>query len=219
MLYDISLPLHPSLPVWPGDPPLRLERLAQMDRGDPANVSFWAATVHVGTHIDAPDHFLNNGVTVEQLPLERFLGPAWVLDVPHHVTRITRAVLEDLPWPEEPVARVLFRTRNSLWWRQGLQHFRQDYVALDPDAAQALVARGVELVGIDYLSIAPFEDPTPTHRVLLEAGVVILEGLRLDHVPPGRYILACFPLALQGAEGAPVRAVLWKPEAFPLPRS
>lgn len=216
MLYDISLPLSPQLPTWPGDPKPRLERIAQMDRGDLANVSYWAATVHTGTHIDAPDHFLNNGVTVGKLPLEVFLGPAWIIEVPAQVDLITPPVLEALPWPRQ-ARRVLFRTRNSLWWEQGIAEFREDYVALSPEGAQWIVQQGVQLVGIDYLSIAPFQDPVPTHRVLLKAGVVILEGLRLGHVPPGEYMLACFPLALEAAEGAPCRAVLWKSSNHPTP--
>lgn len=208
-MYDISLPLSPHLPVWPGDPPIVLERIAEMDKGATANVSHLAGTVHIGTHVDAPDHFLNNGVTVEQLPLEVFFGPAWVLAVPEDVLHITVEVLDRLAWPEG-ATRVLFRTRNSQWWARGDRTFHADYTALTPEAARWLVARGVRLVGIDYLSIAPFDDPVPTHRILMEAGVVIVEGLRLHHVPAGRYVLGCFPLALVGAEGAPCRAVLWE---------
>ncbi len=200
--------------MWPGDPPIVLERILRMDEGAMANVSRLAGTVHIGTHIDAPDHFLNNGITVDRLPLEVFYGPAWVLAVPEEVEAITAAVLEGLAWPEKG-QRVLFRTRNSRWWARGDAEFHTDYVALTPDGAQWLVERGVRLVGIDYLSIAPYEDPVPTHQVLMRAGVVILEGVRLDHVPPGRYVLGCFPLALQGAEGAPARAVLWREDAAP----
>ncbi len=208
-MYDISLPLSPQLPVWPGDPAIELKRIATMDAGALANVSYLAGTVHIGTHIDAPDHFLNNGVTVEQLPLEVFFGPAWVLAVPESAEHITVPVLEALAWPEG-ATRVLFRTRNSRYWAQGDLQFHEDYAALTPEAARWLVDRGVRLVGIDYLSIAPFADPVPTHRVLMEAGVVIVEGLDLHRVPAGRYVLGCFPLALQGAEGAPCRAVLWE---------
>ncbi len=214
MLYDISLPLSPRLPVWPGDPPIQLERILRMDDGALANVSRLAGTVHIGTHIDAPDHFLNNGVTVDRLPLEVFFGPAWVMGIPETAPAITADVLEQLEWPA-PAHRVLFRTRNSQWWKRGDTQFHTDYVALTPDGARWLVARGVRLVGIDYLSIAPYHDPAPTHRILMEADVVIVEGLRLDHVPPGQYVLGCFPLALQGAEGAPARAVLWRPDDAP----
>ncbi len=209
MVYDISLPLSPELPVWPGDPPIVLERIARMDEGATANVSRLVGTVHIGTHIDAPDHFLNNGVTTDRLPLEVFFGPAWVLAVPEEAEHITSAVLSALDWPPQ-AQRVLFRTRNSRWWARGDTRFHTDYAAVTPDAARWLVERGVRLVGIDYLSIAPYDDPAPTHRILMEAGVVILEGIRLDHVPPGKYTLTCFPLALRGAEGAPARALLWE---------
>ncbi|NPA06665.1 MAG: cyclase family protein [Chloroflexi bacterium] len=211
MLYDISLPLRPNLPVWPGDPPIRLEPLAQIDRGDMANVSFLAGTVHIGTHIDAPHHFLNNGRTIAHVSPEACLGPAWVLDLGDAPT-ITADVLAQA-WPQGAhPRRVLFKTRNSRWWAEGVTEFRQDYVALQPDGAQWLVERGVVLVGMDYLSIAPFTDPVPTHRILLEADVVILEGVRLDGVHGGPYELICAPLLIPEAEGAPARAWLRRPE-------
>ncbi len=203
---DISLPLSSQLPVWPGDPPLVVERFVFMDQGAAANVSRLSGTVHIGTHIDAPDHFLNDGRTVAQVDLDACLGPAWVLDLTQ-VAQIDRPALE-AAWPEATVTRVLLKTRNSQWWAQGHTRFREDYVALLPDAAAFLVAQGVRLVGIDYLSIAPYADPTPTHRVLLQAGVVILEGLRLDRAVPGPYTLYCLPLNIPEAEGAPARAVL-----------
>ena len=204
---DISLPLSSRLPVWPGDPPLVVERFVFMDQGAPANVSRMSGTVHIGTHIDAPDHFLNDGRTVAHVDLTACLGPAWVLDL-EHVDRIHRAALEAV-WPKDArPSRVLFKTRNSRWWAQGHHAFRPDYVALAPDGAEFLVQQGVRLVGIDYLSIAPYDDPGPTHRILLQAGVVILEGVRLDRVEPGPYTLYCLPLNLPEAEGAPARALL-----------
>ena len=207
--YDISLPLTNRLPVWPGDPPLVVERFKTIAQGDGANVSRLSGTVHIGTHIDAPDHFLDNGRTVAQVALEDCLGPAWVLAA-EDAPRLDRAVLEAL-WPAANPTRVLFKTANSRWWAQGHTAFREDYVALTPDGAAFLVEQGVRLVGIDYLSIAAFDSLTPTHRVLLEAGVVALEGLRLDGVEPGPYTLYCLPLNIPEAEGAPARAVLYRP--------
>ncbi len=203
---DISLPLSSRLPVWPGDPPLVVERFVSMDQGALANVSRLSGTVHIGTHIDAPDHFLNDGRTVAQVDLDACLGPAWVLGL-EEVDRIDRPALEAV-WPATAPTRVLFKTRNSRWWAQGHTAFREDYVALTPDGAAFLVQQGVRLVGIDYLSIAPYDDPAPTHRVLLQAGVVILEGVRLDGVAPGPYTLYCLPLNIPEAEGAPARALL-----------
>jgi len=203
---DISLPLSSRLPVWPGDPPLVVERFVSMDQGALANVSRLSGTVHIGTHIDAPDHFLNDGRTVSQVDLDACLGPVWVLGL-EDVDRIDRPALEAV-WPAAAPERVLFKTRNSRWWAAGHTAFREDYVALTPDGAAFLVQQGVRLVGIDYLSIAPYDDPAPTHRVLLQAGVIILEGVRLDSVQPGPYTLYCLPLNIPEAEGAPARALL-----------
>jgi len=208
---DISLPLSSRLPVWPGDPALVVERFVSMDQGALANVSRLCGTVHIGTHIDAPDHFLNNGRTVAQVDLNACLGPVWVLDL-EDIPRIDRAALE-AAWPAAAPTRVLFKTRNSRWWAQGVSTFREDYVALTPDGAEFLVQQGIRLVGIDYLSIAPYEDPVPTHQILLQAEVVILEGVRLDHVNPGLYDLYCLPLNIPEAEGAPARALLKAREA------
>ncbi len=207
--YDISLPLTSHLPTWPGDPPLVVEPFARMEEGAAANVSRLSGTVHIGTHIDAPHHFLNDGRTVAHIDLDACLGPAWVLDLTAAHPHVDLAALQQA-WPQDArPQRVLFKTRNSRWWAAGDMNFHTDYVALLPEAAAFLVAQGVRLVGVDYLSVAPYEDPVPTHRVLLQAGVVILEGLHLDQVPPGRYqMLYCLPLNLPDAEGAPARALL-----------
>ncbi len=207
--YDISLPLSSRLPVWPGDPPLVVERFAHMSQGALANVTRLSGTVHIGTHIDAPDHFLDDGRTVAQVDLDACLGPAWVLPL-EDVAAIDAAALARV-WPEGAVQRVLFKTRNSRWWAQGDMRFHEDFVALTPDGAEFVVQRGVRLVGIDYLSIAPYYEPVPTHQILLRAGVVIVEGLRLDRVTPGAYTLYCLPLHIPESEGAPARAVLYRP--------
>jgi Predicted metal-dependent hydrolase len=205
-IYDISVPVAPGLPTWPGDPPLVLERYLKMEDGSDANATRFAASVHIGTHIDAPRHFLADGATVDQVPLEQLIGPAWVVDLTH-VEAITAQALAQAHIPAE-AQRLIFKTRNAtLWQKPG---FQKDYVAITPDGAQWLVERGVRLVGVDYLSVAPFDDPVPTHRILLGAGMVLIEGLYLPEVPPGRYTLYCLPLRLQGAEGAPARAILIK---------
>ncbi len=207
--YDISVPVKPGLPTWPGDPPLILERYLKMEEGAEANATRFAASVHIGTHIDAPRHFLPEGATVDAIPLEQLIGPAWVIDLTACPT-INAQALQEANIPPQ-AQRLLFKTRNeALWQTPG---FRQDYVAITPDGAQWLADRGVRVVGIDYLSVAPFEDPAPTHRILLGAGMVLIEGLYLAEVPPGPYTLYCLPLRLQGAEGAPARAILVREEA------
>jgi arylformamidase len=204
--YDITLTLSPDLPCWPGDTAYELERVQKMDAGDTANVSSLKMSAHMGTHVDAPDHFLNNGKTVEKLALSVLSGRAYVLYLPG-VDLITAAILEKAEIPPR-TRRILFKTRNSEYWTRQLKEFQTDFVALSPDAAQYLVDRGVKLVGIDYLSIAPYHQGLVTHQILLKAGIVILEGLDLSAVSQGRYSLYCLPLKLAGSDGAPARAML-----------
>jgi arylformamidase len=204
--YDITLTLSPELPCWPGDTAFELERVQKIDEGATANVSSLTMSAHMGTHVDAPDHFLNNGKTVEKLALSVLSGRAYVLNLPE-VELITAAILEQAEIPPR-TRRVLFKTRNSEYWSRQLKDFQTDFVAISPDAAQYLVDRGVKLVGIDYLSIAPYHQGLVTHQILLKAGMVILEGLDLSAVSPGRYTLFCLPLKLAGSDGAPARAIL-----------
>jgi arylformamidase len=192
--------------VWPGDPPVTIERTSSIASGDNANVSQMKMSCHTGTHVDAPDHFLNNGKTVEAISLDLLVGRAYVLDLPK-VNMITASILMDADIPPR-TRRLLFKTRNSEYWANGNREFQTDYVGLSVDAAELLVDRNVRLVGIDYLSIAPYKLGTPVHTILLNAGVVIIEGLDLSSVSQGRYTLHCLPLKLGGADGAPTRAVL-----------
>jgi arylformamidase len=192
--------------VWPGDPPVTIERTSSIASGDNANVSQMKMSCHTGTHVDAPDHFLNNGKTVEAISLDLLVGRAYVLDLPK-VNMITASILMDADIPPR-TRRLLFKTRNSEYWANGNREFQTDYVGLSVDAAELLVDRNVKLVGIDYLSIAPYKLGTPVHTILLNAGVVIIEGLDLSSVSQGRYTLHCLPLKLGGADGAPTRAVL-----------
>ncbi len=206
-IYDLSLTITPDLPVWPGDPAVQLERISKIEDGQAANVSRLETGVHVGTHVDAPYHFLANGKTIETLPLDALIGPAWVVEIPADVTIIDAQVLS-YALPAGPIERILFKTTNSALWQRNERAFQTEFVAVQEDAAQELVKRGVRLVGIDYLSISPFHHSIPTHVALLTASVVILEGLNLADVPAGQYELYCLPLKLGGSDGAPARAVL-----------
>jgi arylformamidase len=204
---DISVPLSPGLPVWPGDPRIVLERYRVLGDGSVSNDSHLACSVHAGTHVDAPGHFIENGSTVEQLPLDILMGRTWVAEA-LTADVITPDLLEDLEMPAG-TTRLLFKTRNSSIWENPEHPFKTDFVALNADAATWIVDHGIRLVGIDYLSIQMFEDPeAPTHRILLKAGVIIVEGLNLQDVSPGSYRLICLPLKLAGSDGAPARAVL-----------
>jgi len=178
-----------------------------MDEGAQSNVSYLELGVHSGTHIDAPHHFLNDGRTVDQLPLDLLIGPCYVVQLAGEIESISAGVLQGLTLPPD-ATRLLFRTSNSHLWEQGKCSFVEEFVAISAEAAQWLVGRGIRLVGVDYLSVAPFGESIPTHTILLEAGVIVLEGLDLSAVPPGSYDLVCLPLKLLGAEGAPARAVL-----------
>jgi arylformamidase len=206
-IYDISLTISPSLPVWPGDPKPVIEKFESMDQGAHNNVSRISAGVHLGTHVDAPYHFLNDGRTVEQLPLDVLTGPCYVVQLPDGIEAITAEVLERTEITSE-MKRVLFGTRNSHLWARGEPEFQTDFVAITEDGAEWLVERGVQLVGVDYLSVAPYGDSVPTHTVLLQANVVVVEGLNLANVMRGFYHLYCLPLKIAGCDGAPARAIL-----------
>jgi arylformamidase len=206
-ILDISLPISPGLPVWPGDAPVILEQVSSMDRGAHDNVSRLAMSVHAGTHVDAPHHFLNDGRTVETLSLEILTGPACVVLIPDEVKVISAVALGSAGIPEGTL-RVLFKTGNSTLWKKVPRKFETTFVAIDAEGADWLVRHGIRLVGVDYLSVAPYKNSQPTHLSLLRAGIVILEGLDLSEVPPGQYNLYCLPLKLVGSEGAPARAIL-----------
>ncbi len=204
--YDITLTISPHLPTWPGDPGVELERVEKIEDGSNANVSRVEMGVHTGTHVDAPFHFLQDGTTVDKLNLSLLTGRAYVLHLPD-VEVITAAVLEEAQIPPR-TRRVLFKTRNSDFWVKKEPDFQTDFVGLSEDGAEYLVRRGVKLVGVDYLSVAPFKNSRPTHEKLLEAGVVIVEGLDLSEVSQGRYTIYCLPLKLANSDGAPARAIL-----------
>jgi len=207
-IYDISLTISPELPIYPGDPAIVLDRIAKMEDGASCNITRFSMSAHVGTHVDAPFHFLGgNTTTVERLPLNLLIGRAYVLDLPNDIDQISAADLQKVEIPPR-TRRLLLKTRNSKLWSRKEKRFETNFVALNSDAAQYLVNRGVKLVGIDYLSVAPFHQGEATHKILLGAGVVILEGLYLSEVTQGRYTLYCLPLKLAGSDGAPARAIL-----------
>ena len=204
MIYDITRTLRPGMATWPGEPGPELTPLKRMADGHPADVSHLALGVHTGTHVDAPGHFIPGGAGVESLSLDALIGPARVVKIEHEgairVDELERYGLEGVP-------RVLFRTRNSDEWSESA--FKEDFVYLEPEAARWLADHGTRLVGVDYLSVESFAAPEPlTHRTLLSAGIVVVEGLDLSAVEPGSYVLSCLPLKIAGADGAPARAVL-----------
>ena len=207
-IYDISVPLNSRTPVWPGDAPIAMTTLASREQGQDYHLTQVQMISHCGTHLDAPFHFLPTGMSLPNIPLSRLILPALVVayDGNDHISvDFVRSI--DL----RGLACVLFKTRNSQFWQESTSEFWQDFLALTAAAAGELVANGIQLVGIDYLSIDPFEsEDNSVHRILLGHDVLILEGLNLWQVAPGEYQLICLPLKLDAPDGAPVRAVLLK---------
>jgi arylformamidase len=206
-IFDISVTIKPGMPVWPGDDPVDLHRQAKIEEGANANVSFLGLSVHTGTHVDAPYHFLQSGTSVDQMPLEILIGPVQVVEIPSSAIEINADVLRAVHFAPS-VPRVLFKTSNSDLWAKKAEAFQTGFVGITKDGAEVLVEKSVRLVGIDYLSIAPYKKSRPTHEVLLGAKMVVIEGVNLVNVKPGLYTLYCLPLKLAGADGAPARTIL-----------
>lgn len=206
-IIDISLPLHSKLPFWPGSPGFKLVHSTRLEDGAPSNNSKIESDVHAGTHIDAPLHFIRNGRSIDQLPLELLIGPAFLAHLPD-VDSITDKVLEEIPL-DRGTKRLLLRTKNSNLWKNSVQKFNSEYVAITPEAARWIVNHEIQVVGIDYLSIQLYHDKTSaTHEILLENNIIVVEGLNLECVEQGVYEFICLPINIQGAEGAPARAIL-----------
>ena len=200
-IYDISLTLSPSLVVWPGDPPVTLTQPASMDRGDMFSMTRMDIGAHIGTHVDAPAHFVVGGAGVDSLDLDVLIGPALVVDARCGKCAIGRCagVARHPGWNaaclvSHPQFRALARASHR--FRRGLRRNLAN-------GASWLVERGVRLVGVDYLSVAPFAESAPTHQILLAAGVIAVEGLNLSEIEPGEYQLYCLPLKIAGANGTP----------------
>jgi arylformamidase len=200
---DVSVPLDSALAVYPGNLPFQLEAVKRLADGASSNVSSLHLSAHAGTHVDAPRHFFDNGDGVDALPLELLIGRARVIELPS-----AKAIgPEELKAIEPQDVRVLLKTRNSRLWSSS--EFHRDYVGLTADGATYLVNHGVKVLGLDYLSVEEFgKAGAPAHRTLLGGGTIIIEGLNLRDVEPGRYELYCLPLRVVGADGAPARVVL-----------
>jgi arylformamidase len=204
-LVDVSVLLAPGLATYPGNPEFELTPVKQIAKGDSSNNSRLVMGTHTGTHVDAPKHFFDDKPGVDALPLELLVGRARVIDLPHR-GGITEQHLADAGLRED--IRVLLRTPNSALWNSH-DGFHTDYTYVTEEAARFLVAQGVKVVGVDYLSVEQFKKSgAPAHHALLGAGVIIIEGLNLSEVEAGQYEMYCLPLRLAGADGAPARVVL-----------
>jgi arylformamidase len=203
---DVTAPLSADVPTFPGDPRFQMEFSHRIADGQPYNVAKVTMGVHSGTHVDAPYHFLADGATVDTLPLEILMGKARVVQMAGRDC-IDREDILALDLADE--IRVLFKTRMS--GQLKTPEFQEDFVYLTPAAAAHLVQAGIKLVGIDYLSVEKYQSRDfGAHHALLEAGVVVVEGLDLSEAEPGEYDMACLPLRIVGADGSPARVVLRK---------
>ncbi len=200
---DVSIPMHPEMVVWPGDAPFQFAPDQRIARGASCNTSVITCSTHTGTHCDAPWHFEETGRRLDEVDSELFFGDALVMDLPA-VDRIRDVHLGTAPLPK----RLLFKTSNSDYPAHA--PFKTDYVALDASAAERLAAEGVRLVGVDYLSVAPYKQSgQETHHILLRNGIFAVEGLRLKDIPAGVHPFIVLPMPIAGADGAPCRAFVY----------
>lgn len=203
-LLDVSVPLVPGTPTYPGNPEFELQPIKRIADGGSSNVSRLVMGTHTGTHVDAPRHFFDDGAGVDQVRLDLLMGRARVVEVARRggigeEDLAAAGLREDL--------RVLLKTANSALWNTS--GFHQDYTYLTEAGARYLVEQGVKVIGVDYLSVEQFKKAgAPAHHVLLSQGVVVIEGLNLAEADPGMYELYCLPLRIAGADGAPARVVL-----------
>jgi arylformamidase len=204
-LHDVSVPLTATTPVWPGDPPVRIAAVSRIEDGDDCNVCAVSLSCHAGTHVDVPWHFDQHGKRLDDIPLDAWLGPCYVADLPTIPISITAGDLDQALIPPD-VTRLLLRTHEARPDREG---FSEQFAGLAPDAAEWILARGIRLVGIDTPSIEPFHSPgDPVHKRLLDHDVLIIESLDLSAVSAGWYQLICLPLKLTGVDAAPARVLL-----------
>lgn len=203
---DISFPYYEGMTIYPNNPQYVCQKVSDMQNGDSCNVSRITLGTHTGTHIDAPAHFVQDGMTIDRLPLERINGKVKVLRINEEV--ITKECLEKYEIERDDI--LIFRTSNSDVF-EGTRVL-DAYVTLDYEGAQYLVDKKVRMIGIDYMTIerpGDLREPEKSvHTIILGNGIPVLETLDLRDVEEGEYTLMCLPLKLQGSDGSPVRAVL-----------
>jgi len=206
-IYDVTVSVSEGVPIYSGDPRVAIESVKSFAGGDSVNVSNLCLGAHTGTHVDAPNHFIEGSKRVHELDVAKLIGPCRVVEVAKDVVAIGPEHLPSL----SGIERILFKTRNSEFWSAPEVGFRDDFTYITPETAKAIADAGIKLIGIDYLSIEKGGSPGhPVHVTLLEREIVILEGLDLREVPAGDYEIICLPLKYVGAtgDGAPARTIL-----------
>lgn len=205
-VYDISVILGTESIDYPGDASYRRELMTRLKEGESCKLSTLVMSAHAGTHLDAPAHFIPDGKTIDQYKPQDFIRLAHVIECDDSES-IPPTALDNTELHEGEA--ILFKTENSRSGRCRNGSFTEGYVSLSPETAEVCVEKQVGLVGIDYVSIDRYGDTAfPAHHTLLGAGILVLEGLNLQTVPPGRYTLFCLPLKLHAGEASPVRAIL-----------
>lgn len=206
-IYDVTVAISDRVPIYEGDPRVKIDAVRQLANGDSANVSNVCCGAHTGTHVDAPNHFIDGTRRVEELDLDKLVGKCVVVAIEDSIISIEPEHLPNL----DGVERIVFKTRNSQFWSEPERGFRTDFTYVSTDAARVLAEHNIKLVGVDYLSVEEFGSKDhATHRTLLEKEIVILEGLDLRDVPPGEYEIVCLPLKYIGGagDGSPARTIL-----------
>jgi len=205
-VYDISVLLGKESIDWPGNPPYSRELILKIEAGDFCNLSKLVMPTHVGTHVDTPAHYIATGKNLNEFPIERWILPAHVANIKDSDV-ILPTELENLDI--KPGDALLLKTANSTSGKSTSGVFSERFVYMSPESADLCVNKKVSLVGIDYTTVDKFgNEDFPIHHKLLGNEILILEGINLKEVPPGKYTLFCLPLKLKGAEGAPARAIL-----------
>jgi len=209
-IIDISVPISSQIPTWPGDPPVIFTTLSSISKGDGSNLTQLTMSLHTGTHIDAPKHFFDHGKTTEQIPFEKLIGEVLVVGIDETVDVITESILRMHSQSDEikKAKKILFKTKNSKFWHSYPAEFRTDFVGIDASAAAYLAALKPDLIGVDYLSVAPYDETDTPHQIMLEYEIVLLESIDLTEVLPGVYQLVCLPIKVANCEGAPARVIL-----------
>jgi arylformamidase len=203
-ILDITRTINPSLAVWPGDTPFSAQAITAIKEGSSINLTTLTMSSHMGTHVDAPYHFLDDDLTIEQAPLEAYLGPATVVTVQREAGPLLPEDFPDLEWSQ--VERLLVHSATSA---KPLDQFPTEFVYPSPELAEMMAQHGIVLFGSDAPSMDDMNSKTlPGHKALRRHRIAILEGLLLTGVPDGSYELIALPLKIAGGDGSPVRAIL-----------
>jgi arylformamidase len=201
---DISVTIKSGMVHWPGDAPVQIKRIHNIDKGDSNNLSAISMGAHTGTHIDAPLHFISNGKGIDRLSFDALIGKVRVLGIKD---RDSISVNELKRYRIKRGERIIFKTSNSKLWKTN--RFAKEFVYISNEAAKYMASLKIRTVGVDYLSVGGFhKNGSDVHKTLLKAGICIIEGLNLANIKQGNYDLICLPLKILNSDGAPARAVI-----------